>query len=245
MASKISLQPAYVLHTRPFRDTSALVDFLCLDHGRIRAVARGVRRPTARMRGLLQPFQPLLVTLGGRGELMTLRSAESSTAALVLEGQRLYSGLYINELLSRLLGFHESHPALFRLYQQALLGLHEQQPLEPVLRHFELELLSELGYGIDLCLEAGGQRAIEPRAYYLFDPAHGFERIAEPGANPPANIFQGDELLGLHARRWDERVRPAAKRLLRQALDSQLGDRPLLSRSLFRTRRLSGTNKNR
>lgn len=245
MSSSIDLQPAYVLHTRPFRDTSLLVDFLCLDHGRVRAVARGARRPASRLRGILQPFQPLLVSLVGRGELMTLRGVESSTTALTLGGTRLFSGLYLNELLTRLLGFREPHPALFRLYQQALLQLHEGRPVEAALRRFELELLGELGYGIDLCHEANGGRPLEATGWYMFDPAEGFEAVPGPD-DAAARVFRGRDLLGLHRGELDdEAVRRAAKRLLRQALDVHLGDRPLSSRSLFPVRALSAPEKNR
>src|SRR3989338_10559368 len=123
MTTRIDLQPAYVLHTQPFQNTSLLVDFFCLDHGRIRAVAKGARRPKSRTRALLQPFQPLLVTLAGRAELKTLTAVEGSVNVFNLQGTRLFSGMYLNELLVRLLLFNEGHPELYQSYQQAIIGL--------------------------------------------------------------------------------------------------------------------------
>src|SRR5690606_28170120 len=107
MSTRIDLQPAYVLHAQPFQNTSLLVDFLCLDYGRLRAVVKGARRPKSRLRALLQPFQPLLISLVGRGELKSLSAAESSVPALQLQGVRLFSAMYLNELLTRLLMFNE------------------------------------------------------------------------------------------------------------------------------------------
>ncbi|MEC7605463.1 MAG: DNA repair protein RecO, partial [Pseudomonadota bacterium] len=118
MNSRITLQPAYVLHRRPFRNTSLLVDLFTLDFGLIRAVAKGARRQKSRSRALLQLFQPLLVSVSGKGEVKTLTSVESNVSALRLQGVRLLSGLYVNELLSRLLQNQEEHAGLYESYRE-------------------------------------------------------------------------------------------------------------------------------
>jgi DNA repair protein RecO (recombination protein O) len=226
---QIELQPAYLLHSRPYRDTSALVDLLTLDYGLIRAVARGVR---GRRRSVaLQQHQLLLVSFRGRGELLTLTHAEQAAAGFFLTGHRLFSALYLNEILERLLQPADSHPAVFRLYQQSLLRLHEGCPLEPLLRYFEWSLLQELGYEPDFS-------TLQPELCYRFDPANGFETVA---GIIDQRDFQGRMLLSLQSVFKDDpqQMTPEqqsdAKRLMRLALRPLLGDRPLMSRHLFLT----------
>ena len=144
---RVKLQPAWVLHSRPYRDSSALLEILSAEYGRMGLIGRGTRR---RSRGgsesaLLQPFAPLLLSFSGRGELRTLTGVEAAGAALTLRGERLFSGMYINELLVRLLHRDDPHPRLFALYGQALEALSEHDPVDGILRRFELVLLDELG----------------------------------------------------------------------------------------------------
>ncbi|MGB4249052.1 MAG: DNA repair protein RecO [Pseudohongiellaceae bacterium] len=242
MTTRIDLQPAYVLHTQPFQNTSLLVDFFCLDHGRIRAVAKGARRPKSRTRALLQPFQPLLVTLAGRAELKTLTAVEGSVNAFNLQGTRLFSGMYLNELLVRLLLFNEGHPELYRSYQQAIIGLHGDRDLQQILRCFELKLLDALGYGFNREDDCTTGQPIDPDALYLFHPDVGFERVAghtEAHVGNPA-LFSGSDILSLGSNLSDDRVvSNAARRLTRMALQAHLGDKPLVSRELFLKQRES------
>ncbi len=247
MIGRIELQPAYVLHTQPFRNTSLLVDFFCLDYGRLRAVARGARRPKSAHRSRLQPFQPLLVSLSGRGEVKTLTAAECSVVPLPLSGMRLFSGLYMNELLSRLLQFNEGHAPLYQSYQNALLRLHAAPDLAPVLRGFELDLLRELGYELNLYHDCESGLPIRTDSHYHFDPEEGFRQmdahvVSSPGA---AAVFRGSDLIALRESDFSmPSSGPAAKRLLRQALQIHLGDKPLASRRLFLSLSLSaGINK--
>lgn len=235
MAVRINLQPAYVLHTQPYQNTSLLVDFFCLDHGRMRAVARGARRPTSRTRSFLQPFQPLLISLVGRSELKTLSGVEGSVSAFNLHGTRLFSGLYLNELLVRLLQSHESHPALYNAYQQAMIALHGERDLNTILRRFELSLLDELGYGINLETDSSTGLSIDSDAHYLFDPAVGFERVADVVPRTQnMSVFAGREILALRNLALTEKaLSNAARRLTRIALQPHLGVAPLMSRELF------------
>lgn len=235
---RIDLQPAYVLHTRPYRDTSALVDLLSLDYGLLRAVARGVRGKASRKRTAIQAFQPLLVSLSGRGELLSLNQAEHAAPGFRLHGDRLFSGLYLNELLMRLLHAQEAQPGIYRLYQQALIRLQQQGSLQACLRCFEFSLLQELGYAWDLHVDAVSGETLQSGQSYLFDPAHGYEAVHTPGAERPQNLFSGAELIHFATivtgdQENDAVAGQAAKRLMRQALRSHLGARPLLSRTLF------------
>ncbi len=246
MNTRVLLQPAFVIHRRPFRNTSLLVDFFCPEHGRIAAVARGARRGKSRMHGLLQPFQPLRISFSGRGEVKTLTNAESAGAAVPLTGERLFSGFYVNELLSRLLHDHVEHPRLYEVYRETLDALANTAPLERVLRRFELELLAELGYAVNLESDCRDHEPIAEDKFYRYLPDLGFEiaddipadgdtgqKIAR-NASDDKRIFVGAHLLALgRLDLEDPEIAASAKRLLRQALEVHLGGKPINSRTLF------------
>ena len=120
---RVALQPAYVLHSRPYRDSSALVEMFTAEHGRLSLVARGARNRGRKgsLSSLLQPFIPLLISFSGRAELKTLGKLEAAGGGRTLRGERLYSGLYMNELLVRLLHRQDAHPRLFAAYGEACL----------------------------------------------------------------------------------------------------------------------------
>ena len=235
METRILLQPAYLLHRAPFQNTSFLVDFFTYDYGRIRAVAKGARREKSKYRSLLQPFQPLLISMRGRGEVKTVNGIETSLSAIVLKRERLFSGLYVNELLTRLLNNYQEHTVLYKNYQETLINLQSNQEIEVVLRRFELNLLAGLGYGINLEEDAHSQLPIEPESNYRFTPDMGFELSdtdSRTNANP--SVFSGRVLIALRKfELHDKAVAKSAKLLLRQALTFHLGDKPINSRALF------------
>jgi DNA repair protein RecO (recombination protein O) len=224
-------RPAFVLHSRPYKETSALVDFLTAD-GRLRAVLRGARGKTG---SLARPFQALELELRGHGELKTVARLEAAGIPHLLSGDALFSGLYLNELLVRLLPAEDPHPQLFEHYAATLVALAAGRPLEPLLRAFEWRLLDDLGYGFALDRDCQGQ-PIDAMALYQWLPEQGFQLVSQlqPG------LFHGRELQALAEADWS---RPgalaAAKRLMRQALAPHLGGRPLVSRELFINRKES------
>ncbi len=221
-----TLQPAFVLHSRAYKESSALVDLLT-PQGRSRAVLRSARGKAG---NLARPFIPLELELRGRGELKTVARLEPAGIPNLLNGDCLFSGLYLNELLLRLLPAEDAHPALFEHYAATLPLLAANQPLEPLLRSFEWKLLSELGYGFALDQDLSGA-AIEPQQLYSLRPDAGLQRAAQmqPG------LFRGDDLLAMAEADWSAvGALAAAKRLMRQALAPHLGGRPLVSRELFR-----------
>src|SRR5690606_14937817 len=216
---------AFILHTRAYKETSALVD-LFTPEGRLRAVLRGARSKSGSQ---ARPFLPLDIELRGRGELKTVARLESAGVPNLLHGDALFSGLYLNELLIRLLPMQDPHPIIFEHYALTLQALAAGHALQPLLRAFEWRLLEQLGYGFALDLDRHGQ-PIEAEAYYRLKPEAGLERTVEfqPG------VFHGHDLLAMAAVDWnDPAVLAAAKRLMRQALAPHLGGRPLVSRELF------------
>jgi DNA repair protein RecO (recombination protein O) len=151
-------QPAFVLHSRPYKESSALVD-LFTPQGRLRAVMRAARGKAG---SLIRPFVTLEVELRGKSELKTVARLESAGPSHWLDGQALFSGMYLNELLIRLLPMEDAHPALFEHYVATLPALAAHRPLEPLLRSFEWRLLDELGYGFALDVDIAGE-PIDPR----------------------------------------------------------------------------------
>ena len=234
MDSRVALQPAYVLHSQPFQNTSLLVDFFTMDYGRVRAVAKGARSAKSKYRSLLQLFQPLLVSLSGRGELKTLTGLESSLGAMRLEGQRLFSGMYVNELLTRLLMNHVEHKQLYLAYQDTLAALQGKLGIQLLLRQFELCLLSELGYGINLDSDCQSHESIELDRSYQFTPDVGFQVLVDEGGHISSKVYLGSHIVSLREHDLtDANAAKTAKRLLRTALAAHLGGKPLHSRSLF------------
>lgn len=232
---RAQLQPCYLLHRRPFRDSGQLLEVFSLEHGRLGIVARGVtrRRRGGALGELLQPFRPLLLSFAGRGDLATLGGAEAAGPHLQLRGDHLYSALYLNELLMRVLHRHEAHPALFSNYGLALESLADGLAIEPVLRSFELQLLEDLGYAVDLSCDAQNGMPITETGRYLLDPEAGLQ--CSDGASPASRrLYLGADLMAIARGDLNAAVLPAAKRLTRELLAPHLGPEPLRARALFR-----------
>ncbi|MDF0533734.1 DNA repair protein RecO [Shewanella sp. A32] len=217
----------YVLHAKPYRETSALLRLLVDGLGRIDAIAR-LGSGKRSLKSVIQPFQPLLFELSGRGELRSLSQIESASPAVPLTGDALYSALYLNELLIRALGQVQSGESLFVPYHQTLMALAREFSQTP-LRFFELTLLDELGCLPSLTLDANGV-AVDAASHYRWLPESGF--LAGDG------IIPGRVLLALAARELLDADWPHAKRLTRLLLQPVVGDKPLMSRQLFSKREL-------
>ncbi|MGI9308599.1 MAG: DNA repair protein RecO, partial [Gammaproteobacteria bacterium] len=165
----VNLEPGYVLHTRRYRETSLLLEAFTLDHGRVGLIARGANRPKSRLGGILSPFQPLALSWSGRGELKTLVRAELTAPAPMLIGERLMSAFYVNELIMSFLHRTDAHRDLFAHYSNLVTDLRTDQELQPLLRQFELLLLAEVGYGLNLDHDAESGEALEPDSHYRYD----------------------------------------------------------------------------
>lgn len=195
-------------------------------------VARGVRRRSTRLKTTLQPFQPLLLSWTGRGDLATLMDAEGTGAPIALSGQRLLCGFYVNELLIRLLHRHDPHPGLFDDYTRCLADLTVTANEEIALRLFEKRLLAACGYGLNLTQEIACGQPVRADAQYEYRLEQG---PCEAGGETGTMLFSGSSLLALAEDRLDdEHARRDAKRLLRAALDLYLGDKPLKTREVLR-----------
>jgi DNA repair protein RecO (recombination protein O) len=223
---------AFVLHRRDYGDTSLLVDVLARGLGRFPAIAKGARRGRSPTSALLQPFQPLWLGAVGRGEVRTLTRVEAAGRPFALLGRALPCGLYLNELLVRLLARNDPHDALFAFYHAALSEMGSGEDLDRTLRQFELRLLGELGYAPPLDLDAYGGLSMDPGRTYVIDPGHP-PRLAEEGDSETP--VSGATLLALaRGAPLNPVQRREARTLLRRLLQPHLGSKPLKSRQLFR-----------
>ena len=231
---RVNLQPAFVIHRRPYRDSSSLLDVFTAEYGRINLVARGSRRQSRKgsSAAVLQPFTPLLVSFSGGLDLKTLTAVEPARRMPALHGDRLFSGLYMNELLVRLLHRNDAHPRLFASYSEAVEVLGGLTLVDSVLRRFELALLEELGYRLDLEVDRASGQRIQQSAWYRFEPGLGLV-ACDKGGDGAGLAVSGGDLLAMAAGEFGGTVRTAAKRLLREALAVHLGGEPLRSRELF------------
>lgn len=227
---RVELEPGFVLHHRPFRDTSLVVEAFTRGHGRVGLVARAARGPRSRFRGVLQPFRPLLLSWRLGGELGTLLAAEATAPPPSAGGGERWLALYYaSELVLRLTGRLDPHADLFDAYTVALHGITRGERTARALRVFEKRLLDSLGYGLDFVHDADGQ-PVEPSGWYRFEAASGLVRSREgvPGALRGASMAElASETLESAEALVD------ARRLLRSALEVHLGDRPLRSRELL------------
>lgn len=227
-------QPVFVLHTYPFKETSLVVELFSREFGRVAAVARGARRPRSAMRGMLQAFQPLQATWSGKAELKNLHSMEWGSGLLLLRGEALMCGFYLNELLLRLLPREDGHDALFDYYERTLRILALEQVLPATtLRRFELKLLQELGYAVPLQHDAEGNN-IQIGQAYSYIAEHGALLTSRHASQANGVQLAGKTLLDMAQDDYsDALTQQQSKQLMRLLLAHYLGDKPLHTRQLL------------
>jgi DNA repair protein RecO (recombination protein O) len=223
-------QPAFILHSYPFRETSLILEAFSRGHGRLAIVARGARRPRSALRGVLTSFQPLELSWFGKGEVRTLHSAERVGGQPLLTGTALLCGFYLNELLLNLMARDDPHEQLFDYYQQTLLRLAREEDQAAVLRGFEKRMLQELGYALSLDREADSGGPIEPAAHYRYVVDRGAVREAAEGLP-----LLGKTLLDMAADDYrDQLSAQQSKQLMRMLLNHHLAGRALHTRELIK-----------
>ena len=237
---RVQLEPAFLLHHYPFRESSRILELFTRGHGRVSLFARAARRGGSALPAALQPFAEVLVSWSARGEAGQLTGAETVRPPAFLAGDRLMSGFYVNELLLKLLPRQDPHPRLYEVYERLLAGLQDgtSDPARD-LRLFEKRLLEELGWGLDLAQDAGSGDPIEPRRAYRYRVDGGAEAVA--GVAEGTMIFAGASLLSLAREELaDPQSLADARRLLRAAIEQCLDGRPLRTREVMRAMRAHG-----
>jgi len=236
----------YVLHSYPYRETSLILQAWTEHHGRIGLVAKGARRPKSPARSVLVPFQPLMVSWFGRGELRTLKSAEPCAPATPLGGQSLMAAFYLNELLLKLTHRDDPHEKLFAAYDAAIgelraiaragaRGRAADPRIEPALRRFELTLLQEVGYAVELAREAGSRAPIAAEREYWYVVERGPVPAGEGETPPNAVKLTGLTLIDLGRGRFEDAATVAqSKQLMRLLINHSLDGKELATRALVR-----------
>jgi DNA repair protein RecO (recombination protein O) len=231
LGQRVSEQPAFVLHSYAYKETSLIVDMFTREHGRVGLVAKGAKRPHSKLRGVLQTFQPLSASWSGKSELRTLIDAEWVGGMLPLEKTALLCGFYLNELLVKLLARDDPHPLLFDQYVATLNQLAHNEPAPIVLRKFERALLKQTGVASDLARCTVSRVGVEPERDYVVDPERG-PRPARAADSWP--VVAGKTLLDMERDDYaDARTQAQSKQLMRFLLAHQLGGAPLNTRQIL------------
>jgi len=234
--ARINNEPGFILHTYPFKETSVVAEVFTRGHGRMALIARGARRPASSLRGLMQPFTPLLLSWFGKSELKTLHAAEWQSGLVAPQGQALMCGFYLNELLLRLLARGDPHEALYEAYAGTLARLAQQTgpaEFEHILRRFEKSLLGEIGYAATFDVEADSGERVRPGIDYVYQPERGPWRANDSGREGVR--VSGRTLLALAADDFrDSATLAEAKPLMRALINHYLGAKPLYTRQLLR-----------
>jgi DNA repair protein RecO (recombination protein O) len=227
-------EPAYLLHSYPYRETSLIAEVYSRHAGRVAILARGARRPRAALRGVLMAFQPLLLGWSGKAELKTLHKAEWQGGYAPLRGMGLICGFYLNELMLKLLPREDAHERLFDAYADALARLGGDCDHAAVLRRFERILLQELGYGLVLDRDAAGGGAIRAEALYRYVPERG--PLPAVAGEPQSGVeLHGQTLIDMALDRYaDPRTLQQSKSLMRALINHCLGGQTLHTRQLLR-----------
>jgi DNA repair protein RecO (recombination protein O) len=224
-----ALQAAYVLHARDYRDTSQILELFSRSEGRFSVVARGSRGARSKLKGRLQPFTPLLVGCVGRGEMKTATTIDFPKPACLPFGDQLLLGLYVNELLYRLLGRYDPMPRVYDGYEMLLGQLQVEEISIQAVRYFELLLLQELGYGINFDYDAGNGTAINADSVYRYVVHEGFYVTNQTGED----FYPGTELIAISSGDLVQVAERRLKKITRQSLAELLGEKPLKSRAMF------------
>ena len=227
-------RPAFVLHSRPWKETSLVLELFTRSHGRVAAVAKGARRPHSQLRGVLMAFAPLHVTWSGKGELRLLHAAEWQGGIPQLSGVSLLCGFYLNELLMKVLAREDPHEQLFDAYQQAIHALAPVGGHAAALRRFECQLLMELGYALDLERDAGSGQPLRADLRYRYQPERGALLAQRGDADGPC-VVRGKTLLDMASDDYADAVSAAeSKHLLRHLIHHHLGQPELQTRQLIK-----------
>lgn len=224
---------SYIIHSRPYRESSLLLKVVTRDHGVISMVQRGARKSR---KPIAQPFNLIQISWSGSSELKTLRTIETLECRL-LTGKNMYIGLYLNELMMRLMGPEQTITAIFDRYHHLVYRLSSvADDAEPLLRSFEFALLEELGYGFSLERDALRGEKVQAGQSYCFDPQQGILLLREDAVDSCVKqAYRGEHLLSMAALDYsDPQVKVMAKKLMREALAPLLGSKPLMSRELFK-----------
>lgn len=228
---RIAAQPAFVLHSYPYKETSLIIDVFSRDHGRVALVAKGAKRPHSKLRSVLQTFQPLTLSWAGKSDIRTLTAADWVGGMLPLEKSALLCGFYLNELLVKFMVRDDPHPTLFDQYVSTLNQLAHQEHAPIVLRKFELALLNQSGLLGDITYCNQTQSKVLPEQWYVIDPEFGTRPAFQADHAPKVS---GKTLIDMINEDYvDSSTQSQSKMLMRYLLAHHLHGTPLNTRQIL------------
>lgn len=232
MQRQVSLQPAFILHTKSYLNSSLIVTVFTKDHGLVRLIAKGARRIKSKLRSELQQFIPVNIGYLNKTNIGILTEIEQRVMVNILPNNKLAFGLYVNELMVKLLHEHDPHPKLFAHYTKALISLRKTLNVEKTLREFEMLMLNEIGYGIDFFHDAASNAKVELEGRYRLNQDFSFERIIHDTKH--TRSFSGKNILSIGSLDFNEQsVLMDAKYILRVVIANKLGAKQIISRKLI------------
>tara|TARA_Y100001970_G_scaffold294213_1_gene448632 strand:- start:29849 stop:30586 length:738 start_codon:yes stop_codon:yes gene_type:complete len=241
--SNLSLEPAVVIHTRAYKESSLIVELFTKNKGRVTTIAKGVKRPKNRLRSILTPTSIFSLSTSGRGEMKNIISCEVVEAFLFNSKETLSSIFYINELIYKFFEKEDPHKEIFYQYSLLLRSLSRESDLknlEYFLRIFELKILNEVGYGINLTTEANSDQRIVPNKFYSFNPEEGFKEFAFNKNQDNDLIFPGQDIIDLGEGNLDNlSTRKSSKIITRKSIDLHLGSRKINIRKFFKQQKIN------
>ena len=227
--SQINTDECFLLHQRPYGETSIISEVFTKKNGKMSLIAKGAKKPKSKFFGYLVPFYKLNITYSGRSELKTLTNIDRDLSDFNNTlSKKSYSLLYINELLIKLLPKDASHLELFNLYESFLEEASKKKEIEIVLRHFELDLLDMLGYGLDYDNDIDNNNPIVPNAFYTFISEKGFKESDKAG-------LSGEHIISIKNRNLEEVPRKSLKEITTKAIRFFLDGKELSSREIFKS----------
>jgi len=227
--SHSSSDECFLLHQRPYSETSIIVEVFTRNNGKISLIAKGAKKPKSKFFGYLVPFHKLSITYSGRSELKTLTSIDRDLSSQTNTMTKTsYTLLYINELLIKLLPKDAIQEDLFLLYEKFLTEVRDQKDLELTLRYFELDLLDSLGYGFDYEIDIDTNLPIDPNLNYSFVSEMGFRRSDNSN-------FSGKDITNIKNRNLSAVPKKYLKELTKKAINFCMDGKNLASRKIFRS----------
>ena len=228
-------EPAYLIHQRPYSETSQIINLFSRHYGRVDAIAKGSKRPKSKFKSFLQPFSPILVSWSGRSQLKTLRSVDiNSGKQSNVSRKHLMSAFYLNELILSFLTTADPYPDLFDAYSLAINNLSNADSSEIILREFEIELLTEIGYAINFRTEAMSSKKIEPNLLYRFVAGEGF--VSSVTSSAREKLMKGSVIHAIDQGDFaDPQTLSIAKRIIRESVKYHLSGKELNTKKVVKS----------
>lgn len=226
---RVDLEPSFIIHSRPYRETSTLVYALTEQHGVVHMICRGAKK---KGRNSIQPFSKMLLSWSGRGELVTMTKMEIEYSKYTQDFRAQVQCFYLHELIIKLMPRLSPSPELYQLYEDTLTKMSADPTREDTLRFFEMQLLDIIGHPLQLDFECQTETAIDENTYYLYEPDVG--PIVFKDKAWRWNLVEGKLLHALASKKLDEERLSQAKTFLRGLMHHYLGGKPLATRQLLK-----------